>query len=158
VKRRASGKELRKQALRFLQLVGVEDCATQLPGELSQGTQQRVSIARAMALEPRFLLLDEPFGMLDSLTRFELQDMLLDVWEKDRKTVVMVTHDVDEALYLSDRIVLMTDGPEARIGEIMTVPFNRPRDRVAVLESKEYYRLHARIIDFLENHSAQFAV
>jgi nitrate ABC transporter ATP-binding subunit len=158
VKRRASGKELRKQALRFLQLAGVEDCATQLPGELSQGTQQRVSIARALALEPRFLLLDEPFGMLDSLTRFELQDMLLDVWEKDRKTVVMVTHDVDEALYLSDRIVLMTDGPEARIGEIMTVPFARPRDRVTVLESAEYYRLHARIIDFLENHSAQFAV
>ena len=97
----------------YLDLVGVGDAADQLPAELSLGTQQCVSLARALSLEPRFLLLDEPFSMLDSLTRFELQDTLLEVWEKHRRTVVMVTHDIDEALYLADRLILMTDGPEA---------------------------------------------
>ncbi|MDP9170143.1 MAG: ABC transporter ATP-binding protein, partial [Acidobacteriota bacterium] len=112
--------ERQKRARKYLDLVGVGEVHAQLPAELSLGTQQRVAIARALSLEPRYLLLDEPFGMLDSLTRFDLQDTLLQVWEQDRKTVVMVTHDVDEALYLSDRIVLMTDGPEARVGEIVT--------------------------------------
>ena len=111
----------------YLELVGVADCANQLPGELSLGTQQCVSLARALSLEPRFLLLDEPFSMLDSLTRFALQDTLLEAWERNRKTVVMVTHDVDEALYLADRLILMTDGPAATVGEILTVPFPRPR-------------------------------
>jgi ABC-type nitrate/sulfonate/bicarbonate transport system ATPase subunit len=91
--------------------------------------QQCVSLARALSLEPELLLLDEPFSMLDSLTRLDLQDTLLRAWEQDRKIVVMVTHDVDEALYLADRIVLMTDGPAAHVGDIMTVPFARPRDR-----------------------------
>ena len=96
--------------------------ADQLPGQLSLGTQQCVSLARALSLEPRFLLLDEPFSQLDSLTRFELQDILLRVWEESDKTVVMVTHDVDEALYLADRLILMTDGPEATVGDSFDGP------------------------------------
>src|SRR6185295_16730745 len=96
-----------KPASHYLEMVGVEESASQLPTQLSLGTQQCVSLARALSLEPRFLLLDEPFSMLDSLTRFELQDTLLHVWEHQRKTVVMVTHDVDEALYLADRLILM---------------------------------------------------
>ena len=139
----------------YLELVGAGDCADQMPNELSLGTQQCVSLARALSLEPRFLLLDEPFSMLDSLTRFELQDTLLQVWERQRKTVVMVTHDVDEALYLADRLILMTDGPAATVGDILTVPFSRPRERAAVLEHAEYYACHQRVIDFLENHARQ---
>jgi nitrate ABC transporter ATP-binding subunit len=140
-----------------LELLGLEGEADQLPAQLSLGTQQCVSLARALAVQPRFLLLDEPFSMLDSLTRFDLQDTLLQVWERLKTTVVMVTHDVDEALYLADRLLLMTDGPEARIGEILDVPFPRPRRRVDVLEHPEYYACRRRVIDFLENHARQFA-
>jgi nitrate/nitrite transport system ATP-binding protein len=146
---------LRHNVTRYLELVGAGDCADQMPDELSLGTQQCVSLARALSLEPRFLLLDEPFSMLDSLTRFELQETLLQVWERQRKTVVMVTHDVDEALYLADRLILMTDGPAATVGEILAVPFPRPRERAAVLEHPEYYACHKRVIDFLENHARQ---
>ena len=118
----------------YLDLVGVGDDADQLPAELSLGTQQCVSLARALSVEPRFLLLDEPFSMLDSLTRFELQDTLLGVGET-RRTVVMVTHDIDEALYLADRLILMTDGPEAGVGEILRSRFRgrgaaRPSSRI----------------------------
>jgi nitrate/nitrite transport system ATP-binding protein len=137
----------------YLELVGVADCAGQLPGELSLGTQQCVSLARALSVQPRFLLLDEPFSMLDSLTRFDLQDTLLDAWEQQRKTVVMVTHDVDEALYLADRLILMTDGPAATVGEIFPVPFPRPRRRTDVLEHPEYYACHQHVLDFLEHHA-----
>jgi nitrate ABC transporter ATP-binding subunit len=140
---------------RFLELVGALDVVDQRPNELSLGTQQCVSLARALSMEPRFLLLDEPFSMLDSLTRFELQDTLLHVWERYRKTVIMVTHDVDEALYLADRLILMTDGPGATVGDLLHVPFERPRERAAVLERPEYYTCHKRIIDFLENHARQ---
>ena len=143
-------------ALKYLALVGVEEFANQLPGELSQGTQQRVSIARALSLEPRFLLLDEPFGMLDSMTRFELQDLVLELWEKDRRTVMLVTHDIDEALYLSDRIVLMTDGPEARVGLDLVISLPRPRDRRMASENPDYMRLRGEVIRFLEHHSKQF--
>jgi nitrate/nitrite transport system ATP-binding protein len=146
------------EAAAYLELAGVADAARQLPGELSLGTQQCVSLARALALEPRFLLLDEPFSNLDSLTRFELQDTLLRVWEQHRRIVVMVTHDIDEALYLCDRLVLMTDGPEARIGETVRVPFPRPRVRPAVLAHPDYYTYRRRIIDFLENHARQSRV
>src|SRR4051812_48747340 len=139
----------------YLERVGVGDDADRMPGELSLGTQQCVSLARALSVEPRFLLLDEPFSMLDSLTRFDLQDTLLQVWERHRKTVVMVTHDVDEALYLADQLILMTDGPAATVGEIVAVPFPRPRERAQVLEHPEYYRCHQHIIDFLENHARQ---
>ena len=139
----------------YLDLVGITDAANQLPTQLSLGTQQCVSLARALAVEPRFLLLDEPFSQLDSLTRFELQDLLLRVWEKSGKTVVMVTHDIDEALYLADRLILMTDGPEATVGEIMTVPFPRPRVRSSVLTHPEYQACRRRVIDFLDHHAHQ---
>jgi nitrate/nitrite transport system ATP-binding protein len=148
--------EHRALAQKYLALVGISEFENQLPGELSQGTQQRVAIARALSQEPRFLLLDEPFGMLDSLTRFELQDLVLSLWEKDRKTVVMVTHDIDEALYLCDRIILMTDGPEARVGLDLHVDVPRPRDRRTATKHPVYLKLRATIIDFLESHSRQF--
>jgi nitrate/nitrite transport system ATP-binding protein len=140
---------------RYLALLGIEDAASQLPGHLSLGTQQCVALARALALEPRFLLLDEPFSQLDSLTRFELQDILLHVWEESDKTVVMVTHDIDEALYLADRVILMTDGPEAMVGDTFAVPFPRPRRRASVLGHAEYQRCRRRVIDFLEHHANQ---
>ena len=140
-------------AATYLNLVGISESSAQMPAELSLGTQQCVSLARALALQPELLLLDEPFSMLDSLTRFDLQDTLLAAWEQNRKIVVMVTHDVDEALYLADRLVLMTDGPEARVGEILSLPFARPRERHAVLEHPEYYNYRRRVIDFLEHHA-----
>jgi nitrate ABC transporter ATP-binding subunit len=147
--------EQRTAADHYLALVGVADSALQLPGHLSLGMQQCVSLARALSTEPRFLLLDEPFSQLDSLTRFELQDTLLRVWEESDKTVVMVTHDVDEALYLADRLILMTDGPEAMVGAMLTVPFPRPRVRTAVLGHPDYHRYRRRVIDFLEHHAHQ---
>ncbi len=139
----------------YLEMVGVADAADQLPAQLSLGTQQCVSLARALAVEPRFLLLDEPFSMLDSLTRFELQDTLLRVWEESGKTVVMVTHDIDEALYLADRLILMTDGPEATVGDVFRVPFARPRHRAAVLAHPQYHACRRHVIDFLEHHAHQ---
>jgi nitrate ABC transporter ATP-binding subunit len=149
----------RKQAVTaaddYLALVGISDAADQLPAQLSLGTQQCVSLARALAVEPRFLLLDEPFSQLDSLTRFELQDLLLRVWEKSGKTVVMVTHDIDEALYLADRLILMTDGPEATVGEVLTVPFPRPRERSLVLGHPQYHACRRQVIDFLDHHAHQ---
>jgi nitrate ABC transporter ATP-binding subunit len=147
--------ERRAHALRYLALTSVADAAEQLPGEMSLGTQQCVSLARALSLGPELLLLDEPFSMLDSLTRLDLQDTLLRAWEQDRKIVVMVTHDVDEALYLADRIVLMTDGPAARVGHIITLPFPRPRERREVLAHPEYRSLRRSVIGFLENHAKQ---
>ena len=153
--RRHNAASRRSRADRFLGMTGVAEAAHQLPGELSLGTQQCVSLARALAVEPELLLLDEPFSMLDSLTRLNLQDILLNAWEQHRTIVLMVTHDVDEALFLADRIVLMTDGPEARIGDVLTVPFARPRVRHAVLKHPEYYRYRQTIVDFLENHARQ---
>jgi nitrate ABC transporter ATP-binding subunit len=135
-----------------LGLVGLGDALHKRPAELSAGMRQRVGIARAVALAPRVLLLDEPFGMLDSLTRMELQDVLVDLLARERKTVLMVTHDVDEALFLSDRVVLMTSGPAAHVGDILTVPFARPRRRDDVLEHPAYYELRSRVIEFLDGH------
>jgi nitrate ABC transporter ATP-binding subunit len=143
----------REIALHYLDLVGLADSSTKKPPELSLGMRQRVGLARAFAMSPKLLLLDEPFGMLDVLTRYELEHALLDLWSKDRKTAFMVTHDVDEALFLSDRIVMMTSGPAATVGEILTVPFARPRDRASVLGHPEYLKLRDRLIDFLERHA-----
>jgi len=150
-----SRKEARELARFYLDIVGIGDCAMQMPNELSLGTQQCVSLARALVVEPRFLLLDEPFSQLDSLTRFELQDLLLRVWEASGKTVIMVTHDIDEALYLADHLVLMTDGPEATVGDVYTVPFARPRSRAAVLAHPRYHEARRHVIDFLEHHAHQ---
>jgi nitrate ABC transporter ATP-binding subunit len=149
-----ASKEERKQiAEYYLAVVGLGDAMHERPGELSQGMRQRVGIARAFALSPKMLLLDEPFGMLDSLTRFELQQVLIELWRKDRKTALMVTHDVDEALFLSDRIVMMTNGPEAEVGDVLEVKFPRPRDRKAVMEHPDYYELREHLIEFLEIHA-----
>jgi nitrate ABC transporter ATP-binding subunit len=153
VQRNAPRKQREATAARFLEAVGLADSMHKKPTELSSGMRQRVGIARAFALEPKVLLLDEPFGMLDSLTRYELQQALIDVWSADRKTAFMVTHDVDEALFLSDRIAMMTNGPAARLGGILEVPFARPRDRTAVIEHPDYYALRERLIGFLEGQT-----
>lgn len=137
----------------YLSVVGLADSMHKRPAELSQGMRQRVGIARAFALSPKMLLLDEPFGMLDSLTRFELQGVLLDLWQRDRTTALMVTHDVDEALFLADRVVMMTNGPEAGVGEILEVDFPRPRDRGTLLEDPHFYELRENLIGFLNERS-----
>ena len=134
----------------YLELVGLAGALDKLPAHLSAGMRQRVGLARAFALSPRMLLLDEPFGMLDSLTRIELQDVLLELWAHDRKTAMMVTHDVDEAVFLSDRVVMMTSGPEAHVGEILHVPFERPRKRSELMESPAFYELREQLVGFLE--------
>ncbi|MCS6927562.1 MAG: ATP-binding cassette domain-containing protein, partial [Candidatus Binatia bacterium] len=123
----------------------------------SAGMRQRVGIARAFALEPQVLLLDEPFSLLDAMTRLELQDELMRLWEKERKTVLMVTHDVDEALLLADRIAMMTSGPAATIGEVLPVPFPRPRIRGEVFGHPSYYRLRDHLLTFLEQQASQTA-
>jgi nitrate/nitrite transport system ATP-binding protein len=149
----AAKEERRQIAEYYLTVVGLGDSMQKKPAELSQGMRQRVGIARAFALKPKMLLLDEPFGMLDSLTRYELQEVLIQLWRKNRITALMVTHDVDEALFLSDRIVCMTDGPEAEVGDIIEVKFPRPRERKAVMEHPDYYPLRERLIEFLEVHA-----
>ena len=146
----ASKQERREIVEYYLTVVGLGEAMHKKPAELSQGMRQRVGIARAFALKPKMLLLDEPFGMLDSLTRYELQQVLIELWRKNKITALMVTHDVDEALFLSDRIVCMTDGPAAEVGEIMEVNFPRPRERKAVLEHPDYYPLREQLIEFLE--------
>ncbi len=132
-----------------LAMVGLEEAAHKKPGQLSGGMKQRVSIARALSICPEVLILDEPFGALDAITREELQDELLKIWEEHRATVMMITHDIDEALFLADRIVMMTNGPAATIGEIMEVPFPHPRDRSQMMENPKYYTLRNRALDFL---------
>ena len=149
----ASKTERRQIAEYYLTVVGLGDSMEKRPAELSQGMRQRVGIARAFALKPRMLLLDEPFGMLDALTRYELQQVLLELWRKEKITALMVTHDVDEALFLSDRIVCMTNGPAATIGEIVEVKFPRPRDRASVMAHTDYPVLRHQLISFLEERS-----
>jgi len=149
----ATKAERRQIAEYYLSVVGLGDSMQKRPRELSQGMRQRVGIARAFALKPKMLLLDEPFGMLDSLTRYELQGVLLELWRKNQITAMMVTHDVDEALFLSDRVVCMSNGPAAEVGDILEVNFPRPRDRKAVQEHPDYYKLRAHLIEFLEVHA-----
>lgn len=153
----ASAEERRQIAEYYLSVVGLGDALHKRPAELSQGMRQRVGIARAFALAPRMLLLDEPFGMLDSLTRMELQQVLVDLWNRTRLTALMVTHDVDEALFLADRIVMMTNGPEAFVGDILHVPFARPRLRQTVLEDPSYDGLRAELMEFLETRAYSLA-
>ena len=140
-------------AHQYLAMVGLNAIAGCYPHELSAGMRQRVGIARAFAVEPKVLLLDEPFSLLDVVTRMELQDELMRLWESERKTVMMVTHDIDEALLLADRIVLMTNGPAASVGEIIAVPFERPRDRLRMAEDPMYNRVRNHLLTFLEERA-----
>ena len=134
----------------YLEAVGLGGLGDRLPRELSAGMQQRVGIARAFSLEPRLLLLDEPFSLLDALTRMDCQDLLMALWQRTRRTVIMVTHDVDEALLLADRIVLMTSGPAATIGQVLSVEFPRPRAREAILSRPDYFWVRDQVLGFLE--------
>jgi len=134
----------------YLHRVGLGDAMHKRAADLSNGMKQRVGIARAFALSPKLLLLDEPFGMLDSLTRWELQDVLMDVWARTEVTAICVTHDVDEAILLADRVVMMSNGPKAKIGNIMTVDLPRPRSRKNLLAHPDYYAYREELLDFLE--------
>ena len=133
----------------YLDRVGLGGAMHKKAHELSNGMKQRVGIARAFALSPKLLLLDEPFGMLDSLTRWDLQEVLMEVWAKEQLTALMVTHDVDEAIMLADRVVMMTNGPNAKVGKILEVNLPRPRSRKALLEHPDYYRLRSELLGFL---------
>jgi nitrate/nitrite transport system ATP-binding protein len=139
----------RQRTQQALELVGMAHAAGRRPHEISGGMKQRVGIARALAMEPKVLLMDEPFGALDALTRAHLQDELLKIVARTHSTVVMVTHDVDEAVLLSDRIVMMTNGPAATIGEILAVDLPRPRDRVALAEDARWMHYRKEVLDFL---------
>lgn len=145
-----SRKKRRELAEQKLALVGLGMVANSFPGELSAGMRQRVGIARAFALEPKVLLLDEPFSLLDVVTRMELQDEIMRLCEEEKRTVLMVTHDVDEALLLADRVVIMTTGPAATVGKIVAVPFARPRNRFEILADPVYDRTRGHLISFLE--------
>ncbi len=134
---------------RYLELVGLGAAESKTPAQLSGGMRQRVGIARAFAIEPQILLMDEPFGALDALTRGSIQDQLLEICAATRQTVFMITHDVDEAIHLSDRVLLMSNGPNARIAEHVEVPFPRPRRRTELSRQQDYYDLRSRLLDFL---------
>lgn len=146
----ASRAERRDVVCYYLSKVGLGDSINRTASELSNGMRQRVGIARAFALSPKLLLLDEPFGMLDSVTRWELQDVLMEVWERTKVTTICVTHDVDEAILLADRVVMMSNGPKARVGNLMKVNLERPRSREALLSHPDYYAYREELLDFLE--------
>ncbi len=139
----------------YLNRVGLGNSFYKKAAELSNGMKQRVGIARAFALKPKLLLLDEPFGMLDSLTRADLQEVLLEVWSREKITAIMVTHDVDEAIFLSDRVVMMTNGPRAKVGDILSINFGRPRHRKEIIDHPDYYKNRGHLIDFLEGRMHQ---
>lgn len=132
-----------------LALVGLTEAADKKPTQLSGGMKQRVAIARALSIRPQILILDEPFGALDAITKEELQEELLSIWREYQVTVLMITHDIDEALFLADRLVMMTNGPAANIGEVLEIPFSRPRNRARIMEDPEYYNLRNYALDFL---------
>ena len=155
-----NGTQLQKRTMHALALVGLMHAEKKRPNEISGGMKQRVGIARALAIEPKVLLMDEPFGALDALTRAHLQDELLKIVAKTQSTVVMVTHDVDEAVLLSDRIVMLTNGPAATIGEILNVRLERPRDRVALAQDPLYSEYRSSVLEFLyhrQSHPAKDA-
>ena len=146
--------QLKARTEAALALVGLVPAAQKRPGEISGGMKQRVGIARALSMEPKVLLMDEPFGALDALTRAKLQDELLEIVARTQSTVVMVTHDVDEAVLLSDKIVMMTNGPGATIGEVLSVDLPRPRNRVALADDPQYLQCRKAVIDFLYTRQA----
>jgi bicarbonate transport system ATP-binding protein len=137
-----------------LAMVGLSDAADKKPKQLSGGMRQRVSIARALSIRPEILILDEPFGALDQITKEELQEELMTICGEQNSTVLMITHDIDEALFLADKLVMMTNGPAAKIGEVLHIPFDRPRDRDHIMEDPEYYNLRNYALDFLYHRFA----
>ena len=146
--------QLKERTSAALAMVGLSHAAQKRPHEISGGMKQRVGIARALAMEPKVLLMDEPFGALDALTRAHLQDELLKIVARTSSTLVMVTHDVDEAVLLSDRIVMMTNGPAATIGEILQVELERPRERVALAQDARYSQYRTAVLEFLYHRQA----
>jgi nitrate/nitrite transport system ATP-binding protein len=149
-----SEQEKRAITRKNLEMVGLADAMDKRPGQISGGMKQRVAIARALSIRPKILILDEPFGALDAITREELQDELLSIWRENKVTALMITHDIDEALYMADRLVMMTNGPAAKIGEILEIPFDRPRNRAKIMEDQKYYELRNYALDFLYNKFA----
>ncbi len=149
-----SKEKVTKHSLEYLSMVGLTDAVKRKPSQLSGGMRQRVSIARAFATQPKLLLLDEPFGALDALTRGVIQDELMSICEKTHQTVFMITHDVDEAILLADRIFLMSNGPDAVVAESVEVNFDRPRNRSEIIKNEGYYLLRNYLVDFLVNRSA----
>ncbi|MEB3263437.1 MAG: nitrate ABC transporter ATP-binding protein [Synechococcus sp.] len=147
-------REKREISLEHLALVGLSEAAHKKITQLSGGMKQRVAIARALAIRPEVLILDEPFGALDAITKEELQEELLQIWNTQKCTVLMITHDIDEALFLADRLVMMTNGPSAKIGEILTIGFPRPRNREETMEDPLYYDLRNQALDFLYSRFA----
>jgi len=150
-----TGSEVKAHVEKYIALVGLKDAELKKPAALSGGMKQRVGLARAFSIEPKVLLLDEPFAQIDALTRGVIQEELVEMWNATRNTVFMVTHDVDEAILLSDRIMLMTNGPSSRIAEIVDVNIQRPRSRESIIEDKNYYKIRNHIIHFLVRHGAQ---
>jgi bicarbonate transport system ATP-binding protein/nitrate/nitrite transport system ATP-binding protein len=144
-----SAQEKKDITLEHLELVGLTEAINKKPAQLSGGMKQRVAIARALATRPEVLIMDEPFGALDPITREEMQEELVKIWQDHRCTVLMITHDIDEALFLSDRLVMMTNGPSANIGEVLDIPFPRPRDRLKMMENSQYFELRNHALDFL---------
>lgn len=142
----------------LLEMVGLTESADKKPSQLSGGMKQRVAIARALAIRPEILILDEPFGALDAITKEELQEELLKIWTEYKVTVLMITHDIDEALFLADRLVMMTNGPAAHIGEVLEIPFQRPRNRARLMENPQYYELRNYALDFLYRRFAHTEV
>lgn len=154
---RWSKEKVIEHSLRFLELVGLQGVEQRKPSQLSGGMRQRVSIARAFATQPQLLLMDEPFGALDALTRGMIQEELIRIWEETHQTVFMITHDVDEAILLADRILLMTNGPQARVAESVQVAIPRPRQRTDIIHHPDYYRIRNHLVDFLVNRSKELS-
>jgi nitrate/nitrite transport system ATP-binding protein len=152
-----SKERIREHSLHFLRMVGLGAVVDRKPSQLSGGMRQRVGIARAFAIEPEILLMDEPFGALDALTRGSIQDQLVELWQKVRRTIVMITHDVDEAIYLSDRVVVMSDGPRSRIAETVSVDLPRPRTRSELLRLPRYLELRSHLLGLLDRDGARTA-
>ncbi len=148
--------QIRDHAMRYIELVGLKGAEHKKPSQLSGGMKQRVGIARAFSIEPKMLLMDEPFGALDALTRGVIQDELLKICAETQQTVFMITHDVDEAILLSDKIMLMSNGPHARIAEIVNNTLPRPRERSAIHKHAHYYPIRTHLVDFLVSRSKQF--
>ncbi|MCL4432585.1 MAG: ABC transporter ATP-binding protein [Epsilonproteobacteria bacterium] len=148
-------KEVKEHVMKYIELVNLNHAKDKYPGEISGGMKQRVGIARALSIEPKVLLMDEPFGALDSLTRANLQDHLMRIQMQTGNTVIIITHDVDEAVLLSDRVIMMTNGPEATIGEVLEVNLPRPRERLMLQHNEEYLRCRGAIVEFLYSKFAK---